>query len=378
VSTLVNWRDTLDPVPGTGSSATPWERMFLECDRQGHVLWMNERARARLGPVESLFTALPAPHLPAANQMLQSSLPANHRVLVSTFLSANRRIPVLLVRLLALEHRVVLSAEVRSRATDARPQRHEALAVLLRWQSNATRNYFRLLRAHQILMALSRSSRSTGAVVMDALEMERTRIARELHSGAGQTLAGIKVNVELIERRVPDLPEPVRIGLGRIQSLADQALGEIRSVSQRLHPPDWQRLDLLEAMEWLWITSGIPEMFHATLELRPLESEIPDAVRFTIYRAAQEALTNVLRHSGATEVKLRLGEQGHRIHLVMQDNGKGFDVEELLHGALNPNLRGIGLRAMRNEVVLLGGEFQLTSSGDGTRLAIALPVAEDQ
>lgn len=368
----------MDSVPGTGSSATPWERMFLECDRQGHVLWMNERARARLGPVESLFNALPAPHLPAANQMLQSSIPANHRVLVSTFLSANRRIPVLLVRLLALEHRVVLSAEVRSRATDGRPQRHEALAVLLRWQSNATRNYFRLLRAHQILMTLGRASRSTGAVVMDALEMERTRIARELHSGAGQTLTGIKVNVELMERRVRDLPEAVKIGLERIQSLADQALGEIRSVSQRLHPPDWQRLDLLEAMEWLWITSGIPERFHATLELRPFESEIPDAVRFTIYRAAQEGLTNVLRHSGATEVKLQLGQQGHRIHLVMQDNGRGFDVEELLHGALNPNLRGIGLRAMRDEVVLLGGEFQLTSSEDGTRLAIALPVAEDQ
>ncbi len=368
----------MDPVPGTGSSATPWERMFLECDRQGHVLWMNERARARLGPVESLLTALPAPHLPAANQMLQSSTPANHRVLVSTFLSANRRIPVLLVRLLALEHRVVLSAEVRARSSDARPQRHEVLAVLLRWQSNATRNYFRLLRAHQTLVALSRSSRSTGAVVMEALETERTRIARELHSGTGQTLAGIKVNVELMTRRVPDAPEPIRIGLERIRSLADQALSEIRAVSQRLHPPDWQRLDLLQAIEWLWITSGIPEKFHATLELRPLESEIPDAVRFTIYRAAQEGLTNVLRHSGATEVKLQLGGGASQIRLALEDNGAGFDVEELLHGALNPDLRGIGLRAMRDEVVLLGGEFQLTSSEDGTRLAITLPVTEDE
>jgi len=368
----------LDPVPGTGSSATPWERMFLECDRQGHVLWMNDRARARLGPVESLFTALPAPHLPAASQMLQSSTQANHRVLVSTFLSANRRIPVLLVRLLALEHRVVLSAEVRARATDSRPRRHEVLAALLRWQSNATRNYFRLLRAQQSLAVLGRSSRSAGAVVMEALETERTRIARELHSGAGQTLAGIKVNVELIARRSPDLPEPVRTGLDRIQSLADHALSEIRSVSQRLHPPDWQRLDLAQAIEWLWITTGIPEKFHATLELRSLESEIPDAVRFAIYRAAQEGLTNVLRHSGATEVKLQLGEQSHQIHLVLQDNGKGFDVEDLLHGALDPNLRGIGLRAMRDEVFLLGGEFQLTSTGDGTRLAITLPLMEDQ
>ncbi len=367
----------MDPAPGTGSSATPWERMFLECDRQGRVLWMNERARARLGPVESLLSALPAPHLPAANEMLQSSTPASHRVLVSTFLSANRRIPVLLVRLLALEHRVVLSAEVRARSTDARPQQHQILAVLLRWQSNATRNYFRLLRAQQTLANLRRPSRPTGAVVVEALETERTRIARELHTGAGQTLAGIKVNVELMARRAPDLPEPLRIGLERIQALADHALGEIRSVSQRLHPPDWQRLGLLQAIEWLWTTSGIPEKFHATLDLRPLELEISDAVRFTLYRAAQEGLTNVLRHSGATEVKLQLGERDRQVHLVLDDNGKGFDAEELLHGALTPELRGIGLRAMRDEVLLLGGEFQLTSSEDGTRLVITLPVTEE-
>jgi signal transduction histidine kinase len=352
--------------------------MFLECDRQGHVLWMNERARSRLGPVESLLKVLPAPHLPAANQMLQSAVPGDNRVLISTFLSKNRRIPVMLVRLLALEQRVVLSAEVRSRATDTHPRQHELLSELLRYQSNATRNYFRLLQAQQSLVKLGRSSRSTGAAVIEALEAERTRTARELHSGAGQTLAGIKVNGELIAARTRDLPEAVTIGLNRIQSLADQALSEIRSVSQRLHPPDWRRLDLLQAIEWLWITTGIPEKFHATLELRPLESEIPDAIRFAIYRAAQEGLTNVLRHSGATELKLELGDRDRKIHLVLQDNGRGFDAHELLDGALNPAVPGIGLRAMRDEVFLLGGEFQLTSTGDGTRVAIMLPVAGDQ
>jgi len=368
----------LDPVPGTGSSATPWERMFLECDRQGHVLWMNERARARLGPMESLLTALPAPHLPAASEMLEAPALGSHRVLVSSFLSANRRIPVMLIRLLALEHRVVLSAEVRARATDARPERNEVLAAMLLWQSNATRNYFRLLRAQESLTRLARPARSTGAVVMEALETERTRIARELHSGAGQTLAGIKVNVELITRRTPDLPETVRTGLDRIQSLADQALSEIRSVSQRLHPPDWKRLDLLQAIEWLWVTTGIPEKFRATLDLHPLGKEIPDTVRFTIYRAAQEGLANILRHSGATELKLELGERGGQVYLVLEDNGRGFDVQELLYGALNPAMRGIGLRAMRDEVLLLNGEFLLTSTGNGTRMAITLPAAEDR
>jgi signal transduction histidine kinase len=368
----------LDPVPGTGSSATPWERMFLECDRQGHVLWMNERARARLGPMESLLTALPEPHLPAASEMLQAPAPGHHRVLVSTFLSANRRIPIMLVRLLALEHRVVLSAEVRARASDAGPERNEVLASMMRWQSNATRNYFRLLQALESLARMVHRSRSTGAVVMEALETERTRIARELHSGIGQTLAGIKLNVELITRRTPDLPETVGTGLDRIQSLADQALSEVRSVSQRLHPPDWKRLDLLQAIEWLWVTTGIPETFHATLDLHPLAHEIPDTVRFTIYRAAQEGLANILRHSGATDVKLELGGRADQVYLVLEDNGRGFDVQELLYGALNPAMRGIGLRAMRDEVLLLNGEFLLTSSGSGTRMSITLPATENR
>jgi signal transduction histidine kinase len=352
--------------------------MFIECDRQGHVLWMNERARARLGPVESLLSALPALHLPAASEMLEAPAPGHHRALVSTFLSANRRIPVLLVRVLALEHRVVISAEVRARASDTRPERNEVLAAMSRWQSNATRNYFRLMKAHESLARLVRPSRPTGVVVMEALETERTRIARELHSGAGQTLAGIKVNVELVLRRTPDLPEMVRVGLDRIQALAEQALSEVRSVSQRLHPPDWKRLDLPQAIEWLWITTGIPEKFHATLDLHPLVRAIPDTVRFTIYRVAQEGLANILRHSEATELKLELGERNGEVYLILEDNGRGFDVQESLYGALNPEMRGIGLRAMRDEVLLLNGEFLLTSSGSGTRMAITLPAMEDR
>lgn len=367
----------MDPVPGTGTSATPWDRMFLECDKQGHVLWMNARARARLGPVESLLTALPAPHLPAASEMLQSSTPASHRMLVSTFVSANRRIPVLLIRVMALEHRVILSAEVRARSSDSRPHRNDVLRTLLDWQSRATKNYFRLLSAYHTLAALTRPARSTGSVVMEALETERTRLARELHSGAGQTLAGIKVNVELMVQQTPNLPGSLRIGLARIQALADHALSEIRAVSQRLHPPDWQRSSLTEAIEWLWITSGIPERFHATLDVRTLQSKISDSVRFAIYRVVQEGLTNVLRHSGATEVTLQLVERAGRIHLTLQDNGRGFDAESLLHGAVSLQMRGIGLRAMRDEVTLLGGEFQLHSSGGGTRLAITLPVTEE-
>src|SRR5258708_3357573 len=177
---------------------------------------------------------------------------------------------------------------------------------------------------------------------------------------------------------MPNAPAPVRRRLERIGALADQALSEIRSVSQRLHPPDWQRLDLARAIELLWITSGIPEKFRATLELHSVETDIPDAVRIATYRAAHEGLANVLRHAGATDLKLELGQQDDQIHLVLEDNGSGFDAHELLYGALTPAMRGIGLRAMRDEILALGGSFQLASTAAGTRMEILIPVSENR
>ena len=165
-STLVNKGEALlhcFPVPA--SSATAWERMFMECDKQGHVLWMNERARARLGPVESLFEALPAPDLPDASQLLSAEGEGRQMTLVSSLQCAHRplRLPVQLVGLLALPERVVLSAEVRARASDALPPQHEILRILLQLQSNATRNYFRLVRARETLANRGRRPKSASA-----------------------------------------------------------------------------------------------------------------------------------------------------------------------------------------------------------------------
>jgi len=369
----------LDQIPVPASSATAWERLFLECDKHGRVLWMNQRARARLGSVESLFSSLPSQHLPEASKLVGSKS-EDRRSLLSFMQCADRpvRIPVRLVRLLALEDRVVLSAEVRGRSADKLPRQHEILRVLLSLQSNAVRKYFRLVDLEESLASLRRPSRSVGVIVSQALEIERTRVARELHAGVGQSLAGIKVHLELIASEAPGLAEPARKRLETIHLLADQAQSEVRSVSQRLHPPDWHLLDLTRAIESLWATSGIPEKFHATLELHPVDSDLPDAVKSTLYRAAQEGLTNVIRHSGATEVRLELGQREDQIYMVLQDNGCGFDAREVLYGATSSVIRGIGLRAMREDVLELGGGFELHSIPGSTKLEIALPISENR
>ena len=233
---------------GTASSTTPWERLFLECDLHGRVLWMNDRARKRLGHVESPFTALPALHVPQASRLLQSVEPGAHQELVSSPQVWDRLVPVHLVRLLALAGRVVLSAEVRARASDGASGRsRKCSGCCWWWQSNATRNYFRLLRPKDIagrprrLVEVGRRR-----CIRGALEMERTRIARELHSGAGQTLAGIKVNLCSVNARHAGFPHRrCAPGLRPDQSVGGSGaerdpLGFPAAASSGI----WQRLDL--------------------------------------------------------------------------------------------------------------------------------------
>jgi signal transduction histidine kinase len=366
--------------PSATASATARERLLMECDRQGHILWMSQRARTRLGPMDNLFAVLPALQAVQITQLLSSREPGVRPRLKSSLQFAGRpaKVPVHLVRLLALENRVVLAAEIRARASDTLPSQDEISRALLGLQSKAVSNYFRLVRAEEWLETrASRPRRSVGAVVAEALETERARLAHELHAGANQ-MVGIKQNLETIESIMPDAPEAAKKGLERISSLVDEALSEIRSVSQRLHPPEWQRLSLGEAIERAWNNMGIPEKFHATLEIHHLELDIPDAVRFAIYRAAQEGLVNAYRHSAATEVKLTLSQENDSLHLSVEDNGDGFAVHEVLSSGPQSGLRGIGLLAMRRQILELNGRFEVKSGPGGTKMKVSVPISENR
>ena len=101
------------------------------------------------------------------------------------------------------------------------------------------------------------------------------------------------MNLDLIDSALPNPPESVRKCLDRIQTLADQSLDQVRSISRRMHPPDWQRLHLADAIEVLWQTTGIPEKFRATLDVHRMQVEPSHPVRVALYRAAQEGLSNL-------------------------------------------------------------------------------------
>ena len=175
--------------------------------------------------------------------------------------------------------------------------------------------------------------------------------------------------MELIERKAPDLPAEIRGYLERIADLARAAGAEVRAVSHKHHPLDWQALGLLEALQKLWNESGIPDRFQGSLILPPtLHSEPSLAARVALYRIAQESLSNIIRHAGATRVSLALRETEGWIFMTVHDNGKGFDAGK------QSFTNGIGLRTIRDQVENLTGELQIASGPDGTKLEVRIPL----
>jgi signal transduction histidine kinase len=345
-----------------GGQLPPFGQVFLECDRQGRILWMSEHARARLGDACNLRDGLPAaPHLVGflLDQGHQSTLTGIfHRI-------GRPPVPVEMSCVMRSAGRLLLSVELRERAADQIARNADPLAAL---QSRTLANYFRLLRTQQALDSrLERGRGNPAAMISEQLERERARLARELHTGAGQLLSAIKVHVELIESKAPELPPEIRGYLDRIAQLARDAAAEISAVSRRLHPLDWQAMGLVEALRKLWHASGIPERFQGSLHLADLPAEPPHPVRVALYRIAQEAISNVIRHADATRLSLTLDEQAGPITLRIEDNGKGFDTGR-------PDSGGIGLRAIRDQVRNLDGDLQMTSGAAGTTLEVRIPL----
>lgn len=237
-------------------------------------------------------------------------------------------------------------------------------------QQQVSRRYFRLLEAERDLRERAKSTpKSFGRMLAETIEIDRQRVGRELHTGVGQSLAGIRVHVGIIEAELPDPPPPVRKSLDRILTLADTALDQVRGVSRELYVPAWQTMPLAQALRKLWDYSGISETFASTLDVQELSSEPVPEVRRALYLVAQEGISNILQHANATQARLSLAETDGRVTLAVEDNGAGF-------AAPPPASSGIGLRSMRDLAHELGGAFEARSGPQGARIEISFPVTQ--
>lgn len=204
-------------------------------------------------------------------------------------------------------------------------------------------------------------------------EDERREVARELHDELGQCLTAVRMEAAAASRRAGEDSELAHHA-ERINDTAERMGDAVRQLTRRLWPATLETLGLTAALgetvrEWQEAHPGIQCRFEVEGECDALSPE----ARITLFRALQEALTNVSRHAGASEVCVDLRRLGgpDRVSLVIADNGRGLDEDELG--------RGIGLRGMAERVAALQGSFWAGTGADGgTRVEVTVPIPGEE
>jgi two-component system, NarL family, sensor histidine kinase UhpB len=215
---------------------------------------------------------------------------------------------------------------------------------------------------NHMLERLERERLESVRMALAAQESERLRVAQELHDEVGQSLTAVLLQLGRLAR---SLPGDEREAVSQAQETAGQSLEEVRRIARSLRPEALDDLGLLSALRVL--VERVQERSPVRVETR-MEPELPplDAdEELVIYRVAQEALTNVVRHSGASRAALELGTTAERIRLLVRDDGSGLVGSD----------EGAGIRGMRERAVLIGAELRLTDArARGVEVVLELPL----
>lgn len=223
-----------------------------------------------------------------------------------------------------------------------------------------------LLKEHNQRKILSKS-------LIDLLEKDRRKIAMELHDHIGQILTSIKLNLEMIHEKLKPGGTELGAQIAAVQERTIQAIKDIKNVSRGLRPA---------MIESLGVVSSLRELFNeiqqqTDIEIRFFSRGIPkrfeEAKELAVYRIAQEALTNIVRHARAKNVFVNLVKKDKKLLLSVEDNGVGFDQDKVM----KPSKRkgSLGLLIMKERAVQLDGEFTIESQpGKGTHLLVEIPI----
>ena len=208
-------------------------------------------------------------------------------------------------------------------------------------------------------------------------EEERRSLSRELHDEVGQALTAIKMDVTVARRGIDALQTPesgARIAswLDDARSIAENTLQSVRDLSQLLHPSMLDDFGLPEALRSYLRTFSKRTGILAQFIQNGREQRLPQAMEVCVYRIVQEALTNVVRHSGARNVLVALSQSEAGLEMTIDDDGQGIDQQIARLDA--SSTRGLGVIGMRERVQALGGTFALEPRRTGgTRVTVRLP-----
>jgi signal transduction histidine kinase len=214
--------------------------------------------------------------------------------------------------------------------------------------------------AREQLGALSRR-------LLEVQESERRALTTELHDRVGQNLTGLSINLQNLKALLSDeMAKTLATKFDDAQTLVEHTTRQIRDIMAELHPPELEDYGLAVALETYAeraASRGNLELIADLPDLAP--PPLPSDVSIALFRAAQEAISNVIKHANATQLEVSLEERDDRIRLRVGDDGRGFEPD----AASQKEVQTWGLKIMRERIESIGGKVQIESErGEGTRV----------
>jgi signal transduction histidine kinase len=230
---------------------------------------------------------------------------------------------------------------------------------ILKLEGQASLQYVEVAEARTRLKELS-------ARLVQTQETERRFLSRELHDEVGQALSAVLIELRNLSAGFAvRSEEQSRRHIETIKGLVESTVRVVRNMALLLRPSMLDDLGLIPALKWQARESSKRTGMDVTVAAELDSDELPDEYKTCIYRVVQEALHNCARHSEATAVRIRVGQETDRLLLTIQDDGQGFDVRET---------KGLGLLGIQERVTRLGGKCKVHSQPElGTSLRVELP-----
>jgi signal transduction histidine kinase len=326
------------------------------------VLWSEGKRQAavELEQLWSEFTKAHSLSLLCAHP-LQYFATAEDRAWFSQICAAHSSV-------LPAENYALLPEDQRAREIADLQQRAEALAREAEARKLAEEK-LRATRAELENLVEQRTSalRKLSLQVLKLQDLERRRVARELHDSLGQEFVGLRVNLDLA-RRSPQNPELWK----NCDQLLERCISEVRTLSYLLHPPMIEDAGFSSAAEWYIEDFSRRTGMKIGFSTRGQVSQLPEYLKLVLFRVMQEALLNVYRHAQATTGKVRVERSQNLLILEISDNGVGIPEEKLTRFNRDGTGMGVGLTGIRERVRDLGGSFELKSSPAGTEVRVSV------
>ncbi len=226
------------------------------------------------------------------------------------------------------------------------------------------------IKAEQMLKKSIEEIRQLTEYIQTIREEERAHIAREIHDELGQQLTVLKMDVSWLNKKVGIKDEAVKQRLSELTGMLDGTVKTVRRISSELRPSLLDDLGLIAAIDWhlreFEKRMGINARFEELVD----ETMIPEHIKTGIFRIFQESLTNVARHSGASELIIKIEIQSGNLLLTIEDNGKGFNMETAR------DKKTLGILGMKERTAMLGGKYEISSKpGKGTTVIVSVPLA---